>query len=398
MSAIAIISALLILAGAAIMLLSIGLSFSIKKLVSRDLSRKWLSTIFLVMFFFFGYVFYVCILLLDIRFPYELVTGSIFFGGACFVYIVVRLIKTSLQRLHREITKGRKTDEAVQESENRYRSLVESTDDSIYLVDSNYRYLFMNRKHLSRLGLLGEQFMERAYSDFHSSRETRIFIEKVEKIFKSGVSSQFEYRSLRDNRYFLQTFSPVKGAEGKIFAVTVVSKDITGLKQVEDRLRALSYADELTGLYNRRGFFALADQQLKLSNRDKRGRFLISADLDRLKDINDAFGHKEGDMVLLETARILKNSFRESDIIARIGGDEFVVLSMETPETNIENLTVRLKANLNEYNGRTNKPYKLSLSLGTKRYDSQYPCSIDELLSEADKLMYVQKKNKSGHD
>jgi diguanylate cyclase (GGDEF)-like protein/PAS domain S-box-containing protein len=398
MNATAIISAFLILAGAAIMLLSIASSFTIKQLVSKELSRKWLSTISLMVFFFFGYVFYVCVLLLNIRFPSELMTGIIFFGGACFVFIVVKLIKTSLHRLHREITEGRKTDKAVQESENRYRSLVESTDDSIYLVDRSYRYLFMNKKHLSRLGLLGEQFMERAYSDFHSSKETRIFIEKVDAVFKSGVSSQYEYRSLRDNKYFLQTVSPVKGTEGEILAVTVVSKEITGLKQVEERLRALSFADELTGLYNRRGFFALADQQLKLSSRDKKGRILISVDLDKLKDINDSFGHREGDLVLIETARILKKSFRESDVIARIGGDEFVVLSMETPETNIENLTVRLKANLNDYNNRTNKPYKLSLSLGMKRYDSQYPCSIDELLSEADKLMYVQKKNKSGHD
>jgi diguanylate cyclase (GGDEF)-like protein/PAS domain S-box-containing protein len=397
MSSSAIISAFLIMAGAAVMLLSIALSLNIRKLVSKGMHRKWLFTISLMVFFFFCYVIYVCILLFEFRFPPELVTGSIFLGGACFIYIMVKLIQTTVERLHGEIAESRNAEKAIQESENRYRSLVESTDDSIYLVDNNYKYLFMNKKHLSRLGLLGEQFMERDYSEFHSAKETKSFVEKVNQVFETGKSAQYEYRSLRDNRYFLQTFSPVKNADGKIVSATVVSKEISGLKQVEDKLRALSFTDELTGLYNRRGFFVLGDQQLKLANREKKGRFLISADLDDLKSINDKFGHKEGDLILLETALLLRKSFRESDIIARIGGDEFVVLSIETPETNIENLTLRLKTNLNDHNSRTNKAYRLSLSLGLKRYDPDNPCSIDDLLSEADKLMYVNKRNK-GHN
>jgi diguanylate cyclase (GGDEF)-like protein len=94
--------------------------------------------------------------------------------------------------------------------------------------------------------------------------------------------------------------------------------------------------DELTGLYNRRGFFVSAQQQLKLANRYNKGIFIFSADLDDLKIINDNFGHKTGDSALVETANILKKTFRESDIIARIGGDEFVILGMENPQINTE--------------------------------------------------------------
>ena len=288
----------------------------------------------------------------------------------------------------------KESEKTLQERDNLYCSLVESTDDSIYLVDKNYQYLFMNKKHLSRLGLLEEQFMKRAYSEFHSPQESKSFIKKIDNVFITGESKQYEYKSERDSKFFLQTFSPVKKTDGKITAVTVISKDITRLKNMEDKLRTLSFTDELTGLFNRRGFFALAEQQLKLACRDNRVRFLISADLDHLKIINDNLGHKTGDLVLIETAIVLKKSFRESDIIARIGGDEFVVMGIEISEMGIEEIVSRLIANLDVYNSKTKRHYELSLSIGTSLYNPKHPCSIDELLSRADKLMYKDKKRK----
>ena len=163
---------------------------------------------------------------------------------------------------------------------------------------------------------------------------------------------------------------------------------------LQEKLRVLSITDEFTGLYNRRGFFALADQQLKFANREKKAMFLLASDLDSLKEINDTLGHMEGDSALLDTAIILKKSFRESDIIARLGGDEFVILATENPETTIGTVTIRLKANLDDHNTKGNKPYKLSLSMGISHYNPDHPVSINELLSEADKLMYEEKEQK----
>jgi diguanylate cyclase (GGDEF)-like protein len=111
-----------------------------------------------------------------------------------------------------------------------------------------------------------------------------------------------------------------------IKAVTVISKNITPLKTLEAKLYALSFSDELTRLYNRRGCFTLADQQLKISRRTKKPMPLIFADLNDFKLINDTFGHDMGDSALRVFTAILKQTFRESDIIARIGGDEFVIL------------------------------------------------------------------------
>ncbi len=278
--------------------------------------------------------------------------------------------------------------------ENQYRSIIESTDDSICLIDHDYRYLFVNKSYLMRLGLAGIQLQERSYGDFHSEEETQLFTEKVSLVFRSGESASFEYRSPRNFRYFLQTISPVKDATGKTAAVVVISKDITHLKVMEEKLLTLSFTDDLTGLYNRRGFYTLVEQQLKMSVRERKGRCLIIADLDNLKDINDSMGHKEGDFFLLQTAILLKKSFRDSDIIARIGGDEFMVLVLEARKSGIQALTGRLERNIDEFNTQSGKSCRLSLSYGIAYFEPEHPTPIGELIARADTMLYEQKKMK----
>jgi diguanylate cyclase (GGDEF)-like protein len=162
----------------------------------------------------------------------------------------------------------------------------------------------------------------------------------------------------------------------------------------EEDLRALSLTDELTGLYNRRGFFTMSEQQIKMAKRLKRGILLIATDLNGLKKINDTLGHKEGDHALIEAARIIKDSFRESDIIARIGGDEFVILMLEKPEISQEILAARLLKKLDNFNTTKVHRYRLSISFGMAYNRPENPCSIDEMLVKADRLMYRQKSLK----
>src|SRR4030042_7217242 len=162
--------------------------------------------------------------------------------------------------------------------------------------------------------------------------------------------------------------------------------------KVEEALLALSLIDELTGLYNRRRFFVLTEQYLKLSGRTKKRLLLLFSDMDNLKWINDHHGHKEGDQALIDLANILKKTFRESDIIARIGGDEFVVL-LESTDENSEALLTRLHENAKDYNAKRAQ-HTLSISLGTAQFDPEHPISIDELLSKADALMYAQKRKR----
>jgi diguanylate cyclase (GGDEF)-like protein len=161
----------------------------------------------------------------------------------------------------------------------------------------------------------------------------------------------------------------------------------------EETLLALSLTDELTGLYNRRRFFVLTEQFLKVAIRAKKRSLLLYIDMDDLKLINDHFGHNDGDQALIDLASILKNTFRESDIIARIGGDEFVVL-LESTDENDGMLITRLNENIRDYNAKASQQYKLSVSVGAAQFDPEYPISIDELLSKADALMYAQKRKK----
>ncbi len=187
----------------------------------------------------------------------------------------------------------------------------------------------------------------------------------------------------------------ISGEKGELIEIVGALLDITDRKRTEEALRTLSLADELTGLYNRRGFFTMAEQQLRIANRMKKSMMLLFADLDDLKWINDNMGHNEGDLALVDVADILRKTFRESDFVARIGGDEFVVLAIETEEVNAEILGKRLEENLRACNAGRNRSYNLSISAGVSRYNPESGCSIDELLSKADKFMYKHKRKKT---
>ena len=162
------------------------------------------------------------------------------------------------------------------------------------------------------------------------------------------------------------------------------------------KLHNQALTDELTGLYNRRGFLTLARQRLKLACRMRLGVLLIYIDLDHLKHINDVFGHSQGDQALTDSAILIKGIYRKSDIIARLGGDEFVVLAVETGITKPEALTTCLRWNVETYNAEVVRPYDLSFSIGVARFDPENPSSIEDLLIEADEALYRIKKSKRG--
>jgi diguanylate cyclase (GGDEF)-like protein len=171
--------------------------------------------------------------------------------------------------------------------------------------------------------------------------------------------------------------------------------DATERKQLEERIRTSSLLDDLTGLHNRRGFLTLAEQHLKLAERTGRNVLLIFADLDNFKSINDEHGHQEGDRALVAAARTLREVFRDSDILARIGGDEFVVLALETTDTSGDLLARRMRERLAATSQEIAREYELSVSIGIARWDPRSPSSIADLLARADSLMYEHKRQKT---
>lgn len=168
------------------------------------------------------------------------------------------------------------------------------------------------------------------------------------------------------------------------------------LKRAEVKMQELALHDMLTGLYNRRGFLAFADHLLKLSNRTKRGLILIYADLDNMKQINDDYGHEKGDRALTSLTEVLKKTFRNSDVIGRVGGDEFAVLALEAKAESLDALRKRLNENLKKAKYNIDSMDKLTVSLGIIYYDPEKPQTIEELLEKADTLMYEEKFQSSG--
>src|SRR5467141_2019044 len=163
---------------------------------------------------------------------------------------------------------------------------------------------------------------------------------------------------------------------------------------LQAELGNLALTDELTGLYNRRGFLALAERQLKLSRRSGRGILLVFIDVDGLKQINDTFGHAEGDRTLIRAGGVLEKTFLESDVVARFGGDEFAVLAIEASGHNQEIIAARLRENLRQMNDEDSGT-AISLSWGVARFDPRSKTSIGQLMVQADQAMYDHKRCQS---
>jgi diguanylate cyclase (GGDEF)-like protein/PAS domain S-box-containing protein len=226
---------------------------------------------------------------------------------------------------------------------------------------------------------------------FPGVREIGLF-DVLQDSWKTGAHKFHPESLYRDNRISHWVENNVyRLTSGEIVAIY---DDVTERKRMGDEIRALSIMDQLTGLSNRRGFLALAEQQLKIADRTKKELLLLYLDLDGMKWINDTLGHKEGDNALIEVAAVLKETFRSSDIVARIGGDEFAVLAIDMTEGNADIQMARLQDQIDRYNGRENRRYRLSVSVGCSCYDPENPCSIDELMASADERMYIEKRRK----
>ncbi|HVN95764.1 MAG TPA: diguanylate cyclase [Syntrophorhabdaceae bacterium] len=272
-------------------------------------------------------------------------------------------------------------------SEEKYRSLVESTDDSVYMIDRDCRYLFVNGQMLKRLHVKGKDIMKKRYSDFHDAEDAKEFKGYVNKIFQTGVSYRYEYKSRTEDRYTLRTLSPIiEKNDGKVKFVAVVSKDITDLKKTEEKLKYLSLHDPLTSLYNRAYF---EEEMHRLDNSRLEFVGLIVCDIDGLKLINDTLGHDKGDELLITASNVIKQSFRESDVVARVGGDEFAILLPNSPRSKVEDICRRIKQAVVVYNRK--KPLvPLSISKGFA-IRGNLNQTMAELYREADNNMYKEK-------
>lgn len=288
----------------------------------------------------------------------------------------------------RDITERTLAERALKESEDRFRQLAESSLEGILIHDKGV-ILDVNNAIAQLLGYEREECLGRSVLDF-IRRDSEEFLlknlrEELQQPFelvllkKDGGTVTVEVHG-KPLRY--------KGREASVVAL----RDVTKRKEMEEEIRALAITDQLTGLYNRRGFITLADQHLKVAYRSRSPLLLMFIDLDGMKGINDSLGHEMGDMALSDTATILRQTCRGSDIVGRIGGDEFAVLAIDAAEQSPGVLSVRLQESIDAFNRENVRPYRLSMSWGTVAYDPAEPRALTELLSLADKHMYARKK------
>jgi len=298
----------------------------------------------------------------------------------------------AIVRVVRDITDRKQTEYHLIHAKEEWEQTFDAIPDIILVTDNSHRILKANRALAERTGMSRQDLIGRfCYEVIHAASQPPSYCphHKTTSSGKEHIEEIFEERM---KGHFLISATPLCDAEGSKIGVVEVVRDITERKKMENRLAEAAITDDLTGLLNRRGFYTLANQQCRMADRTKRGLSLLFVDLDGMKQINDTLGHEAGDLALKDTADILRKTFRESDIIARMGGDEFAVLITE-PSTGIEQVIMNhLKSNLASHNDMGLREYELSLSMGVSNYDPVLPCSVSDLLTRADALMYEDKK------
>jgi len=300
----------------------------------------------------------------------------------------------------RELAERRELGFPPAASEARYRTLAHHfPNGAVLLFDHDLRYVMADGEQLlNGIGLKRDDLVGRTLYDIATPQSLPL-VEPHYRRALAGESGTLELT--RGDHTYAVTIVPVRGENQEVSGGLAMVYDVTTHKRGEERarqeaeqVRSISLRDELTGLYNRRGFLDLARQQLTLASQMERPALLFFLDLNGMKQINDQLGHEQGDRALVETADVLRTTFRGSDILARLGGDEFVALLMDSHASQLAIFTDRVEREIEARNAQPGRRYRLSASIGCAPFDPSQPVSVDELLARADALMYEQKRSR----
>ncbi len=287
---------------------------------------------------------------------------------------------------------------ALRQAELKFRSLTENTNDWVWETDADGNLTYSNPPAADLIGFpLGEIIGKPLFSFLEPTDAERIRKILQDAALRREPVRRVEYKIPRkDGRTVVIEMSgaPIFDGQASPAGYRGVSRDVTERKILEAELLYMAITDPLTGLYNRRGFVILTEQQFRVAGRTNHPMLLFFADMDRLKDINDRHGHEAGDRAIKEAGEILRETFRGSDVIARVGGDEFAVLVINAAVLSPETIQERLKRQIDTHNRRPGRTYAISISSGTAPYDPQRAATVDSLLTAADHVMYANKRSR----
>jgi len=286
---------------------------------------------------------------------------------------------------------------ALAESEESFHRICASAQDAIILLNDEVCITYWNKSAERIFDRRSKEVIENNFLTFIPQQHHQLFFDKFNFLMQSkggpDVGKIFELSAIKcDGEEFPIeiSLSPIK-IKGKWGAVGII-RDITDLKLAEQKLEALAHFDNLTGIQNRNLFYNSLNQGIALAKRNKNILALLFLDLDDFKSVNDSFGHDVGDLLLKETAMRLKNCVRESDTVARVGGDEFTVILTQIAKKQDAALVARkIIESLSRSFHLADYEYSISCSIGI----SLYPTDSDNaktLLSNADIAMYNAKK------
>src|SRR5437016_4938529 len=303
-----------------------------------------------------------------------------------------------VEELNRHIAEQERISKALRETEEHFRNAFDYAAIGMALVSPQGGWLRVNRSLCNLLGYTERELLESNFQAVTHPDDLGNDLANLYRLMQgetptSHVEKRYVHR-LGQMVWVRNSDSLLRDSDDQPAHFIFQIQDITERKRAEAALQSLSLVDELTGLYNRRGFLAITEQHLTSIRRNQKIPVILYADLDGLKVINDSLGHHEGDRALVKAAEIFKETFRSSDIIARIGGDEFVVLAAIGPEESAEFLTNRLQEKFKAASSQWNHSYDLSVSVGLAHFDDDEGHSIEELMAMADRDMYENKRHK----
>ncbi|GAH01563.1 unnamed protein product, partial [marine sediment metagenome] len=248
-------------------------------------------------------------------------------------------------------------------------------------IEKTSKSLLVNFKQIKKMVAQGKLIMSKLGFFTDKSQWLGVPLRVEDKVIGNMVVQTYT----NPNRYSKQDIQLMEFVSSQV--ATAIQR-----KQMEEEMEKLAHFDSLTGACNRGYGLSLLERELKFARRRKTPSLLAYIDINNFKDINDSFGHEEGDQVLKEVVILLKSTLREIDIICRMGGDEFLIIFPESSQKDLPIIKERFNKNLIKLNQTIMKPYKIGFSIGISCYDPNNPQPMDELIRIADNRMYEEKK------